>query len=232
MDMALILFFVAASVGGTAVIAFAIQRTAKQRQAVKELAARKGWTHEYHKLRNGSDTVIADSAEGWQVKLCHRAGNTTGATGSGSGSVNSWSDFEAPEHWIEGLAVIGPEVPEKTKEMADKFMGSFGGNRIVQWMLSRLTGGLGDEVAELRTVEAEGPGTLMATPGAEDALQDLRFAPELHNARLGRNEAQQPIVIRGSFGLRIRMDQRMRKPDDVEAFVALGRALSDNLRSG
>ena len=93
-----------------------------------------------------------------------------------------------------------------------------------------MTGGLGAEASGLRSIDGPGPGHLMAAPGAETALDDLRYAPELHNARLGKNEMQQPLVMRGPFGLQIRQTGVLRKPKDIEAFIELGRALADNLR--
>jgi hypothetical protein len=110
-------------------------------------------------------------------------------------------------------------------------MGMMGGD-LGRWLLDKITGGLGEEAQGLRTVDSPGPGTLMATPDAETALDDLRYAPELNNARAGKNEAQQPIVMRSAYGLRVRLVRYLKKPDEIEDFIALGRALSDNLRKG
>ncbi|MDJ0827148.1 MAG: hypothetical protein QNJ16_16775 [Rhodobacter sp.] len=231
MDPLLIALFVLASLGGTALIAVAIRAGAKAKEAQRKMAAQNGWQFEFVPASGGkgSETLISDPAEGWTLTLYSRSGSSSGSS-SGSGSSVRWSMHEDPGAAIpEGMAVLGPDIPEKTAAMADKMMGLMGGD-IGRWLLDKMTGGLGEEAQGLRSVESDGPGHLMASPGAETALDDVRFAPELNNARAGKNEAQQPLVMRGSFGLRVRVGYLLRKPEEIEAFIALGRALSDTAK--
>ena len=174
------------------------------------------------------NTIIFDPTQGWVLTIHSYSGGSSSHS-AGSGTSVRWTMFEQPNAGIaQGMAVLGPEIPKKTAEMADKFMGMMGGD-IGRWFLDKMTGGLGDEASDLRSVDSDMPGHLMATPGAETALDDIRLAPELHNARTGKNEMQQPIVMRGKFGLRIRVQRLIRKPNEIEDFIRLGCALSDNL---
>ncbi len=230
MDPLLIAVFVIASLGGTALIAVAIRAGAKAKAAQEEMARRNGWTYEFTPASGGrgSLTVISDRAEGWALQLYSKSGSS-GSSSTSSSSIR-WSMYEDPNARIpEGMAVLGPDIPEKTAAMADKMMGMMGGD-IGRWLLDKMTGGLGEEAQGLRTVEGDGPGHLMASPGAETALDDLRYAPELNNARAGKNEMQQPLVMRGPFGLRVRVGKLLRKPEEIEEFIRLGRALTDNLK--
>ena len=230
MDPWLIALFVLASVGGTALIAFAISRGAAHRKAQAEMAVANGWRYDHQASGGVSETIISDPEEGWRLTIHSYSGGSGSSSGSTGSSVR-WTMFEDPSLRIQGMAVLGPDIPEKTAAMADKFMGMMGGD-LGRWFLDKITGGLGEEAANLRSVADDRPGHLMATPDAEQTLDDIRLSPELHNARAGKNEAQQPIVMRGPFGMRVRVQKRLSKPKEIEDFVRLGRALSDNLRTG
>lgn len=221
----LIVLFLVCAVGGTGLLAYAVRAGHRSRAALKAMAEAEGWQVRTGPSPSGygTETVISDPSEGWSLTLTFLSSNT-------SSSTNRWTSFDAPDLPIEGLAVLGPDLPEKTKEMAGKMMGLFGGD-LGLMLLNKITGGMGEEARGLRSVDSPGPGTLLSTPGAETALNDLRFAPELTNARLSKNEAQQPIVMRGEFGLRIRTTRYLKKPEDAKDFIDLGRALADNLRS-
>lgn len=227
MNLILLSGLALASVAGTLVIFLAVSGTRKQRAALREMAVAEGWTfsHEESDGRSGSRTVIADPAEGWAVTLYNRS------NASGGGSDTRWSHFDLPALALpDGMAVLGPEIPESSRAMADSLLGRFGGGAMVRMLLDRMTGGLGDELADLRSVAGPGQGALFATPGREDALDRVRDLPELLAARKGRNESQQPIVIRSPQGLRLRYAHLLRRPDEVADFIALGRALAGRLR--
>ena len=229
MDPLLVAVFVLASAGGSALLFFVIRAGAKTKAAQEEMAKRMGWRYEFFPASGGrgSETIFSDPGEGWTLTL-YASSRSSSSSAGGSSSVR-WSMFEDTRVKIpEGMAVLGPDIPEKTAAMADKMMGLMGGD-IGRWMLDKMTGGLGEEAQGLRTVPGDGLGHLMASPGAETALDDVRYAPELNNARAGKNEANQPIVMRGPFGLRVRVSHLLRKPEEIEDFVNLGRALSDNL---
>lgn len=226
MDFVLAAGLVLASFAGTALIYLAISQTRKRRAAIREMAQTRGWrfSHTESSGGSGSRTVISDPAEGWEVTLYFRSNTAQG------GSTSSWSHFDAPGLALDsGLAVLGPEIPQQAQAMANSMLDLMGGS-IVQVVLNKMTGGLGAEMAELQSVPGNGPGTLFATPGRETALDAVRLAPELAQAREGRNDAQQPIVILGPMGLRLRYTYLLRRPEEVEGFITLGRALSARLR--
>ncbi len=226
MEIAVAVVLILASLAGTGLIVWAIRQSQKQRERVKAMAAENGWHFSYQPQSGGrgSRTVISDPDEGWEVVLYRRSNSGNG------GSSTHWSQFEQPRLALsDGMALLGPDIPQTTKAMADSMLSGFGGGGILKMFLDRMTGGLGEEAAELRSVEGPGPGTLFATPGRETALDGLREAPELIQARQGRNEGQHPIVSRNRHGLRIRYSYMIRKPQDLRAFVNLGRSLSARL---
>ena len=229
MSPLLIVFMVVASFASTAIIAFAISRTTAARKAQQEMAQKNGWTYSIEKSGGTTKTLISDPKEGWVLTLYSYSGGSSSSSSASSGRSKRWSMFEDPRYRVDGMAVLGPEIPAKTAEMAEKLMGMMGGD-IGQWFLDKITGGLGEEAANLRSVPSDMPGTLMATPEATTVLDDIRLAPELHNARAGKNEMQQPLVMRGPFGFRVRLSHLLRKPNEIEDFIRLGRALTDNLQ--
>ena len=98
-------------------------------------------------------------------------------------------------------------------------------------ILMKFLGPLGDDMARLQAAPGTGPGTLLATPGAETALDPVRDAPDLAAARQGRNPAQQPMAIRDTQGFALRQTGLIRKPEQLRAFISLGNSLADRLRA-
>ncbi|MDF0601438.1 hypothetical protein P1J78_11900 [Psychromarinibacter sp. C21-152] len=222
--------FVLASLASSALLGGVLYLAVKRRADYRAFAAARGWTYRYegHSGSRAARHIFQDPQEGWTLTIFARSSSTAG----GSGSTTRWTEFDDPGPALaEGMAVLGPEIPEKAAAMADRAMGMMGGD-LGRMLLNKLTGGLGAEAQDLRTVDTPGPGLLMATPGAEDALNPVRDAPELAEARAGRNDAQQPVVMRGPFGLRLRVAGRLRRETEIEAFVTLGRSLADRLRAG
>ncbi len=225
MDITFVALFLLASIGSSAVLVFALRAGAAKRAKLQQFARMHGWQYDYipAKGSGSSETILTDPSEGWTLTIYFYSSN--------SGRTRSHTQYCDPGLAIpDGMAVLGPDIPAKTREMADKMIGMMGGD-IGRFLLDKITNGLGEEAQGLRSIDSQGSGTLMASPGAETSLDGIRFAPELANARAGRNEAQQPIVMRGPFGLRLRIPKRLRKPDQIKAFIDLGRALSDNLRT-
>ena len=225
MNSFLIALFVIAFLAGGALLFYVIRLSAKRRAEIEQMARDKGWGYHFIPASgaSGSSTIIDDQSEGWMLEIFVQSSSNSNS----SNSSTRWSMFTHSRAGIDqGMAVLGPEIPAKTAAMADKFLGMMGGD-IGRWMLDKITGGLGEEAAGLRTVQSEGSGHLMATPDAETTLDGVREMPDLLAARLGKSDSHQPIVMRGNFGLRLRVSKMLKTAEEVEAFVALGKALSD-----
>ncbi|WP_323770259.1 hypothetical protein [Antarctobacter sp.] len=226
MEIFVVAVLILASFLGTGLIAFALRRGAQRRERLERFAAERGWTYQHTPSTGGrgSRTVISDPAEGWELVQYVQTGGTQG------GSSRRWSQFTQPGLALDqGLALLGPDIPEKTAAMAEMMLAKTGGGMIGKMLLNRMTGGLGEEAADLRAVPGDGPGTLFATPGQENALSPVRDMADLIEARAGLNEAMQPVVSLGREGLRIRQTGLLRDTDDMLRFVDLGRALSRKL---
>jgi len=222
MDMLFVILLVLASFAGSGLIYLAIRAGSHNRAKLQQLATENGWVFSYTPASagDGSRTVIASEPEGWTLTLYSQS------SGNGGGSGTRWSHFDVPRLALpDGLAVLGPDLPPQTAAMAAQAFQGAGAFGLGQKILGRMTGGLGPEAAALQMAGQAGPGTLFVTPNASAALDCVRDAPELAEARAGKNEAQQPIVLRGPFGLRLRHLGLLRKPGEVAVFIALGQAL-------
>ena len=225
MNFLLIALFVVAFLAGGALLFYVIRLSAKRRAEIEQMAHNNGWGYHFIPASggSGSSTIIDDKSAGWMLEIFVQSSSNSNS----SNSSTRWSMFTHSRAGIDqGMAVLGPEIPAKTAAMADKFLGMMGGD-IGRWMLDKITGGLGEEAAGLRTVQGEGSGHLMATPDAETTLDGVREMPDLLAARLGKSDSHQPIVMLDNFGLRLRVSKMLKTAEEVEAFVALGKALSD-----
>lgn len=228
MELFVVVTLILASFLGTGLIALAVRRGHQKREQLKTFAAEQGWTYHHTPSTGGrgSRSVISDPSEGWELVQYVQTSGTPG----GNGSTRRWTQFTQSRLALDsGLALLGPEIPEKTAAMAEMMLAKTGGGMIGKMLLDRMTGGLSDEASDLRAVSGEGRGTLFATPGCEAALAPVRDVPQLIEARKGLNEAMQPVVSLGREGLRIRRTGLLRGTDDMLRFVELGQALSQKL---
>lgn len=226
MEILFAAILILASFLGTGLIALAIRRGSQQREQLQAFAGQHGWTYQHTPSTGGlvARTVISDPSEGWELAQYVQTGGVHG------GSTRRWTHFTQPRLALDdGLAVLGPDIPKKTAAMAEMMLEKAGGGKMATMLLNRMTGGLGDAAADLRSVPGDGRGTLFATPGREGALAPVRDMAELEKAREGKNEAMQPIVSLGRDGLRVKRSGQLRDPDDMLRFVNLGRALSQKL---
>lgn len=227
MNFMLVTLFVVAFLAGGALLFYVIRLSARRRAEIEQMAAGNGWRHQFIPASggSGSSTIIDNEAEGWMLEIFVQSSTNS----NNSGSSTRWSMFTHSRAGIDqGMAVLGPEIPAKTAAMADKFLGMMGGD-IGRWMLDKITGGLGNEAAGLRSVDGDGSGHLMASPGAETALDQIRETPDLLAARLGKSDNHQPIVMRGPFGMRLRVSRMLKTAAEVEDFIKLGLQISQTL---
>ena len=227
MNSFLIALFVIAFLAGGALLFYVIRLSAKRRAEIEQMAHNNGWGYHFIPASggSGSSTIIDDKSEGWMLEIFVQSSSNS----NNSNSSTRWSMFTHEKAGIDqGMAVLGPEIPAKTAAMADKFLGMMGGD-IGRWMLDKITGGLGKEAAGLRSVTGDGSGHLMASPGAETALDQIREMPDLLAARLGKSDNHQPIVMRGPFGMRLRVSGMLKTAEEVENFIKLGLSISQNL---
>ncbi|QQA44812.1 hypothetical protein [Pelagovum pacificum] len=218
-----IIVLVVAALAGNLLIFTAIRKGGRQREALKAAAVERNWTYRHTPATGGkaARTEIGDPSGDWRLTIVRGA---RGERGSGA----RYTTFETGRHALPaGLAVLGPALPAQTARMAEGMLGS-----VVGSMLGKLLMGLGTEAASdvprLETVETHGTdrGTLMATPEATQALDPLIGNPDLLAARDGVNEVQQPIVLRGTFGMSLRVRKALTSREEVIALATLGQTLS------
>ena len=219
------LILIAASALGTGLIGYAMLRGRAKTEALKSFAAERGLVFE-EETGQGTRTIIRDPSEGWQF-VTYRT-----ESGPESSSRTVWSEFVDPRPTQEsGLTVLGPSLPEKAAARADTIM-SMAGGMIGNVMIANITKGMGDEAKTLAVVEGKSrphEGLYLATPGAEAGLTAIVGDAELQATRVAKNEMQQPIVLRGPDGLRVRVRHAVSDPQEIERLVALGRHLTEKL---
>ena len=223
--VAVILVIVACAVGGA--LLFALRQGPRNRRKLRAFADSQGWHFAHHPSSGGrgSQIIVSDPVEGWKF-VQHVT-----PSGSQGGSGRRWVQFEQPRLALDdGMALLGPTLPAETAALTERLLTQVGtGGTIAQMLLNKITGGLGPEAANLRAVPGDQPGTLFATPGRETALDVLRDAPELAQSRQNRSESDQPIVLRSRVGFCLRQTGHLKRADEVQRFIALGKGLSDRL---
>ncbi|WP_425052669.1 hypothetical protein [Psychromarinibacter sp. S121] len=215
-------------------------RRLEDRRGYHRFAEDHGWTYAFHPPdeRHSCRHEFHHPVEGWRLTLqdrpAPRHGVRAGYRAAGAGRPvwprgGPCAEFVDPRPLIPvGLAVLGPALPDDNAAADDSW--TEGAEDTGRTLLERLAGSLGRDRHLLRSVdEQDGPGHLLATPGAEGALDSIRRAPELGLAQHGRITPQ-PVVMRGAFGMRLRLGRPLHRPQDIEEFVSLGKRLSGNLR--
>ncbi|MAQ85084.1 hypothetical protein [Psychromarinibacter halotolerans] len=233
--------FLALSAAATVLLLLVLAgaRRLRVREAYHRIAADHGWTYAFHPQdeRHSCRHEFRHPVEGWCLTLQDRRDARRGrasrrlgkATGRAAVSrVGPCAEFIDPRPLIPvGLAVLGPALSNGDGSAEDAW--TEGSEDAGRTRVERLAGNLGRDRHLLRSVDDQpGPGQLLATPGAENALDDIRGAPELGLAQPDR-VAPQPVVMRGAFGMRLRLGRPLRGQTEIEEFVSLGKRLSGNL---
>lgn len=205
-----------AAVLGTALMIFAVRRSGAKRDALQDYAEAQGWKFDYVAPTHGDpgSMAMSDPNDDWTLRVMT----------DGAGRRFEWS---CPSGALEdGMAVLGPPLPPQ----AAKVMQSGGdiGKRVLKAAVQQTSAALGHTARDLTVDEASADhpgGVVMASPGKSQAMELLREAAELKMARVGTTEAQQPIIVRDSDGLKLRRAGTLRSLDDLSDLVALGTAL-------
>ena len=109
-----IVVFVAASIGGTALMLLAVRAGARSQEKYRALAQDRGWRYDHAPSTGGgaSITTFSDPGGSWLLELYSHSSSTSG----GSGSTRHYTEYRDSAPSIpRGMAVLGPEIPEKTK---------------------------------------------------------------------------------------------------------------------
>lgn len=228
MDTTVIILLVLGAVAGNVVLVWAIRKGGQRDAAIAAFAQGQGWTHDKTTERFASVVTIADPKDGWRLetRTLHSRSN------EGSGGAKTRTTWTAPDLSIpEGTAVYGPPLPAKTVQVMGKFMGEDGG--LAGFLIKAFTRKLGTDVDGLTVIEGrDDPATLLATPGEEHVFDALIGAEELFRLNdFGSNVAEAPFLVRNQDGLVLRLNRRLKTPEELAAFVDAGQSLADRLRS-
>ncbi|SLN16466.1 hypothetical protein [Roseisalinus antarcticus] len=227
MDSGIVLIVIGLSAISGLVLMVALRAARQRREALRALAEGNGWSYREERATagRGRRIVLAGPTDRWRLTLYR------GPSSSSGGSVQ-WTDFVAPDAGIpDGLALLGPPIPEKTAQLATTMLAGFGG-QVIGKIFSGIDNDIGADISRLAFVPGVSPedGTLFATSDATDALTPILGHAAFADARRGRNERRQPIVMRGAFGLKIRIRKELATPEEIEALVGFGETLRAALR--
>ena len=213
----IVVLVVAAMLGS--VLLVAAFRKAKQNEAgLQALAQAEGWRFEKVKetARRQGHLALSDDSAGWSLRIYS-------GSGQGQTSATVWTDERLA--LPSGLAAYAAPMPEKTQMMINLMMDKAGG--LGRVLLDSVFKGLGPEAKELRMIEDDDPATLMASPGAERAFDALKGADELLVLnQFGQNIADVPYLLRNQEGLSLRLNKRLKTPEDIKRFIEAGEVLA------
>ncbi|MEM1187927.1 MAG: hypothetical protein AAGI72_05355 [Pseudomonadota bacterium] len=234
-NLELILLFVAAAAFGQYLLFRARKRGKAWQAGLKTLCDRHGWqlgpVDPARGMRSG--TAISCPDESWRVSF-HRMGSGV----SGTNSINSgdrWTVWLEPALALDhGLAVLGPAIPDKTREKTQQMLERSG--VVARVMLDAFIKGIDRKKAlGLRVVEGRvdpARATLLATPGSDNAFDALINSREWEQlTRFEGRIGDRPPLIRDEDGLKFRVERTLKEPDDIVAFVKAGRLISEKLSS-
>ncbi|MEM1401926.1 MAG: hypothetical protein AAGG55_01230 [Pseudomonadota bacterium] len=228
-----LLLLVVAAAFGQYLLYKARERDKAWEVGLKELCARRNWHFGYVDPKRGarSGTAISNPEENWCLSF-HRVGSGV----SGSNSMNSgdrWTVWREPSLSLDGgLAVLGPAIPDKTREKTREMLERSGlASRV---MLEAFVKGLDRKIAlTLRVVDQRfnpSEATLLATPGSEGAFDALIDSTEL--SKLAAFEGligDRPSLIRDKDGLKFRVERTLNDHKEIVAFVEAGRSISEEM---
>ncbi|MFY0632558.1 MAG: hypothetical protein JXQ91_02000 [Vannielia sp.] len=228
MSQSVIILLVVVVFVGQIVLVGALLWWARKREALlRAYCAAAGWSYKSGREGRNTTTQITAPREGWELRIV--TGRSSGSQSSSSTRSTEWIDPSlALPH---GLALLALDIPGSRGADVERFASMMGGT-LGQAMLGKLLGSMAEEVPDLQVVELDdGPGLLMATPGMEDALRPIALHPALASAGSALPRGGSPAVLRSREGLSVRLRRALRKPEEIEALVALGKTLSAALRT-
>lgn len=222
MNMVMILIFVVASLGGGAVMVWALKRGQRYEADLQALANARSWAYAKRKATSTAQGYVEllEREQGWTLRIFYGGRN-------GRSSFTQWTD---PSLAVSsGLAVYAAPLPEKTQAMFNVLMSKSGS--LGRVMLDSVFRGLGPAGRDLCAIDDDDPATLMATPGAEGAFDPLKGRPELEALnRFGDSIADVPFLVRNTEGLSLRINKRLGTAEDVAAFADTACVLASKFR--
>ncbi|MEL6914941.1 MAG: hypothetical protein AAFP13_10610 [Pseudomonadota bacterium] len=223
MDLTIIFLFIIASMFGTAVMIWAVRKSGQKREDYAAYAAAQGW--DYSKTEGDGTHRLVDAfcepGDDWALRIIFVSG---GAQGHATQRYVEWTTQAGA--LPAGEAVLGMPIPEKTARMLQS--GGAMGQTVARAALKGTLYALGNTRFDLPfdTATAGHPGgVVMASPGNEASMDALRDSADLAAFRAARREADVPVIIRDTEGLRLRRPGAPRTLEELSALVALGKSL-------
>ncbi|WP_395344998.1 hypothetical protein PN836_009390 [Ningiella sp. W23] len=218
----IIIFFVVAGLASSAIILFAMSKSRIKQKQLEEYALSQEWDYEYKGAQGhvGNLTVISSPLEQWRLSMYFNS-SSTGEAGT---SIKQWSEFSCPDGKLEeGLAILGPALPQKTIQVLNQ--GSLGPlGFIIKKLMFEFVNGMGIDIDDCKLVEQEQSderGAVFATAGNEQAVDTFKSLRELSQAKSGKNEMQQPVVYRDTDGTKVRLRHKLKSVEELNAFINL-----------
>ncbi|MEM9396039.1 MAG: hypothetical protein AAF991_01065 [Pseudomonadota bacterium] len=232
-NLAFILFFVVAAAFGRYLLAKARKKGDEWNTYLQALCEREGWYLSDVDPSRGPRSGIAISAppENWRMSFHRIASGTTGTGSMNSGS--RWTVWLDPSLALnQGVAVLGPAIPDKTREKTQQMLES--SRLLSRVMLDAFVKGLDrKESLALRVIEDRfdsSRATLLASPGNEDVFDRLVGSESLEAlAQFEGRIGNRPSLIRDRSGLQFRVERTLEKEEEILSFVEVGRAVSRDL---
>lgn len=223
-----VIVLVLASVGGTALMFFAMKKGSQKQHDYMTYAQTQGWTCDPNAgqgQRNVLITLFQDPGDDWELRVIFASNNAH------NGSSRRQVEWHSPRGALQnGEAVLGMPLPEKSVRMMQ--MGGDIGKQVLKAALKASFHALGRTRFDLTFDEAtagDPGGVVMASEGHAQAMDALRRNADLARFRDTHKDVMVPIIIRDETGLTLRRPGAVKSMDDLRELVDLGVSLRSDL---
>jgi len=210
----LVVLITAIIIGGIFVLAYYRKRNTQQ--LVINLATQRGWR--YEKVNDRTTSGYRLYGPQWVFEGLRETSESS--SNSGSSNVRSFTRWYSTQvNFTPGILLIGPKQPEI----------NLGGisDVIKQAMLKLM---VGDEADDALGIEESLIGRMslreryMVWTNQEEKARDV-LTPEVENALIRYPGKIPPVVKFNAKGIEVKLiSQHLEKPDEIEGFVAIGKA--------
>lgn len=224
MKVKIIVLILIISVTGYLIQWFAVRKMSLSEEKIKAFAKSKKW--HYRLLQENNDEsnsiYLTPPSKEWKIEIYSQI-STSHVTNSTH--KNEWVEWSTQQGELKnGMAILGPKLPEKTIKMLNKGKGGIF-NDIIKRLMFQYTQGMDIDLAYCKLVEEsmeDSIGAVLASEGNEKALDKFKTLKGLATTRENKKIMYQPIIIRDTKGIRIRIRGKLKQTEQFEQLENLG----------
>ncbi len=225
----IIIFFIVASVIGYLIQNLSVRNTRISKEKIKSFARIKNWQYRHvpGKSNTGEHIYLSNYTNEWKIDI-YSFISTSVVTNSVH--KEQWIEWSTNKGQLKnGIAVLGPRLPQKTIKMLNKGKAGIFTN-IIKRLMFQYTQGMSIDLNHCKLVESsveETLGAVLASEGNENALDQYKTLNSLITARKSKNIMYHPIIIRDTEGIRVRIRGKLNQLKQLEQLYHIGVEITD-----